>query len=62
MIWFVNPFNAKKAVDLSKITYIEVVYDSIYFNHSLWYTFSNKFEAEEVYENIIRLLQISRYK
>ena len=61
MLWFVNPHNAFQAVDLTKITSIEVRSNSIILDRVIWH-FRSVSKAESVCEQIIKLVQQSRYR
>ena len=61
MLWFVNPKNENKAINLHNITSIAVKNNMIYFDSHTW-MFENNTEAKDVYESIIKLLQESRYR
>ena len=62
MLWFVNPYNAFQAIDLLKVTSIEVKSNSIRFDDKAEWHFRSQDKSKEVFESIIKLAQQSRYR
>jgi len=61
MLWFVNPINSKKAVNLAVIASIAVKNNMIYLDSHTW-MFKDDVEAREVFEQMIKVGQESRYR
>ena len=61
MLWFVNPKNSKKMVNLTVIGSIAVKNNMIYLDDHTW-MFESAKEALEVYEEMVKLSQQDRYR
>ena len=61
MLWFVNPKDAGKAVNLSICGSLNLKKTNVYIDNHVW-VFKDTAEALEVYEEMIKLVQQSRYR
>ena len=61
MLWFVNPLNPYKAVNLTVCGSLNLKKTNIYIDNHVW-SFETNDEAKAVYEEMIKLVQQSRYR
>ncbi len=61
MLWFVNPYNSKKMINLTVAASIAVKNNMIYIDDHTW-MFETADKALEVYEAMLKVGQETRYR
>lgn len=61
MLWYVNPINSNKMVNLTVLGSISLKKNMIYLDEHTW-MFENSVIASDVYEAMVKLCQQDRYR